>query len=136
MRFATAPGYIEGEQFFTYLRDSFDTLYAEGQAGHAKMFSIGLHCRLIGRPGKIAGLIRFLDHAQRHEGVWFARRIDIARHWAATHPHTRYERPSQMALARFVERFDDLAARISDAAARYAGSVWERRFPGDAQLYR
>ena len=105
MRFATAPGYIEGEQFFTYLRDSFDTLYAEGQAGHAKMFSIGLHCRLIGRPGKIAGLIRFLDHAQRHEGVWFARRIDIARHWAATHPHRRIERPSQMTKDRFVERF-------------------------------
>ena len=56
MRFATAPGYTTGEQFFTYLRDSFDTLYAEGQAGRAKMFSIGLHCRLIGRPGKIAGL--------------------------------------------------------------------------------
>lgn len=105
MRFATAPGYIESEQFFTYLRDSFDTLYAEGQAGHAKMFSIGLHCRLIGRPGKTAGLIRFLDHAQRHEGVWFARRIDIARHWAATHPHRRIERPSQMTKDRFVERF-------------------------------
>ncbi|PLL14193.1 polysaccharide deacetylase [Tabrizicola sp. TH137] len=105
MRFATAPGYIEGEQFFTYLKDSFDTLYAEGQAGRAKMFSIGLHCRLIGRPGKIAGLIRFLDYAQRHEGVWFARRIDIARHWAATHPHRRIERPSQMTRERFVERF-------------------------------
>ena len=105
MRFATAPGYIEGEQFFTYLKDSFDTLYAEGQQGRAKMFSIGLHCRLIGRPGKIAGLIRFLDHAQRHEGVWFARRIDIARHWAATHPHRRIERPSQMTKQRFVERF-------------------------------
>ncbi|NBE06818.1 allantoinase PuuE [Paragemmobacter ruber] len=105
MRFATAPGYIEGEQFFTYLKDSFDTLYAEGQQGRAKMFSIGLHCRLIGRPGKIAGLIRFLDHAQRHQGVWFARRIDIARHWATTHPHRRIERPSQMTKQRFVERF-------------------------------
>ncbi len=105
MRFATAPGYIEGEQFFTYLRDTFDTLYAEGEQGHAKMFSIGLHCRLIGRPGKIAGLIRFLDHAQRHKGVWFARRIDIAQHWAATHPHRRIERPSQMTKARFIERF-------------------------------
>ena len=105
MRFATAPGYIEGEQFFTYLRDTFDSLYAEGQAGYAKMFSIGLHCRLIGRPGKIAGLKRFLDYAQGHEGVWFARRIDIARHWAATHPHRRIERPSQMTKQRFVERF-------------------------------
>ncbi len=105
MRFATAPGYIEGEQFFTYLRDTFDTLYAEGQDGRAKMFSIGLHCRLIGRPGKIAGLIRFLDYAQGHDGVWFARRIDIARHWATTHPHRRIERPSQMTKQRFVERF-------------------------------
>lgn len=105
MRFATAPGYIEGEQFFTYLKDSFDTLYAEGQEGRAKMFSIGLHCRLIGRPGKIAGLKRFLDYAQGHDGVWFARRIDIAQHWAATHPHRRIERPSQMTRERFVTRF-------------------------------
>jgi OHCU decarboxylase len=65
MRFATAPGYITGEQFFQYLKDSFDTLYAEGSGGRAKMFSIGLHCRLIGRPGKIAGLKRFLDYANR-----------------------------------------------------------------------
>ena len=105
MRFATAPGYTEGEQFFTYLRDSFDTLYAEGEAGAAKMFSIGLHCRLIGRPGKIAGLKRFLDYAQSHEGVWFPRRLDIARHWAATHPHQRTERPSKMTHADFTARF-------------------------------
>jgi chitin deacetylase len=105
MRFATAPGYITGEQFFQYLKDSFDTLYAEGQAGSAKMFSIGLHCRLIGRPGKIAGLKRFLDYARSHDGVWFPRRIDIANHWRATHPHIRSERPSRMALNRFVTRF-------------------------------
>jgi len=105
MRFATAPGYITGEQFFQYLKDSFDTLYAEGCDGRAKMFSIGLHNRLIGRPGKIAGLKRFLDHAQRHDGVWFPRRIDIARHWAMTHPHTRIERPSQMSRDRFIARF-------------------------------
>jgi len=105
MRFATAPGYVTGAQFFQYLKDSFDTLYAEGQAGRAKMFSIGLHNRLIGRPGKMAGLAQFLDYAQSHEGVWFPRRIDIARHWAATHPHRRFERPSQMDRARFVARF-------------------------------
>lgn len=105
MRFATAPGYSEGEQFFQYLKDSFDVLYAEGEAGAAKMFSIGLHCRLIGRPGKIAGLQRFLDYAQGHDGVWFARRLDIARHWAATHPPQRRERPSAMDRARFVGRF-------------------------------
>ncbi|MCU0898944.1 MAG: allantoinase PuuE [Cypionkella sp.] len=108
MRFATAPGYITGEQFYQYLKDSFDTLYAEGQAGAAKMFSIGLHCRLIGRPGKIAGLKRFLDYAQGHEGVWFPRRIDIAEHWAKAHPHQRRERPSQMTRARFVERFGSI----------------------------
>ncbi|MFA5539605.1 MAG: allantoinase PuuE [Gemmobacter sp.] len=105
MRFATAPGYITGEQFFQYLKDSFDTLYAEGEAGAARMFSIGLHCRLIGRPGKIAGLKRFLDYAQSHDDVWFPRRIDIARHWAATHPHQRRERPSRMDLATFTSRF-------------------------------
>ncbi len=105
MRFATAPGYVDGQQFFQYLKDSFDTLYAEGQAGQAKMFSIGLHCRLIGRPGKIAGLQRFLDYAAGHQGVWFARRIDIARHWAAFHPHHRRERPSQMDRDTFVQRF-------------------------------
>ena len=102
MRFATAPGYIEGEQFFTYLRDTFDTLYAEGAAGAAKMFSIGLHCRLIGRPGKAAGLKRFLDYAKSHHDVWFARRIDIAQHWAKTHPHQRIARPSAMNRTDFV----------------------------------
>jgi OHCU decarboxylase len=105
MRFATAPGYITGEQFYTYLKDSFDTLYAEGTDGRAKMFSIGLHCRLIGRPGKIAGLIRFLDYAAKHDAVWFATRSQIADHWAATHPHKRIERPSQMTRERFVTRF-------------------------------
>ncbi|QCO57156.1 allantoinase PuuE (plasmid) [Pseudorhodobacter turbinis] len=105
MRFATAPGYIEGQQFFQYLKDSFDVLYAEGEAGAAKMFSIGLHCRLIGRPGKIAGLMRFLDYAQGHEGVWFPRRMDIADHWAAIHPHQRFERPSEMDAQSFVAKF-------------------------------
>ncbi|MBL8562697.1 MAG: 2-oxo-4-hydroxy-4-carboxy-5-ureidoimidazoline decarboxylase, partial [Gemmobacter sp.] len=89
-------------------KDSFDVLYAEGQAGRAKMFSIGLHNRLIGRPGKMAGLMRFIDYAQGHEGVWFPRRIDIAEHWAKTHPHQRFERPSQMARTRFVERFGSI----------------------------
>ncbi len=105
MRFATAPGYIEGEQFFTYLKDSLDVLHAEGATGRAKMFSIGLHCRLIGRPGKIAGLIRFLDYAEAKGGVWFATRGQIAAHWKAHHPHRRIERPSQMTKDRFVERF-------------------------------
>ncbi|EEW25274.1 allantoinase PuuE [Rhodobacter ferrooxidans] len=105
MRFATAPGYSTGEQFFQYLKDSFDVLYAEGAAGRAKMFTIGLHCRLIGRPGKFAGLQRFLDYARGHDGVWFPRRIDIARHWATWHPHQRRIRPHQMDRASFVARF-------------------------------
>lgn len=108
MRFATAPGYITGEQFYQYLKDSFDTLYAEGLAGAAKMFSIGLHNRLIGRPGKIAGLKRFLDYARSHAGVWFPRRIEIAEHWKKTHPHKRFERPSQMSREGFVTRFGSI----------------------------
>lgn len=108
MRFATAPGYITGEQFFQYLKDSFDVLYAEGAAGAAKMFSIGLHCRLIGRPGKIAGLMRFLDYAQSHEGVWFPRRIDIADHWHKTHPPQRSDRPSALPRADFVARYGSI----------------------------
>ncbi len=105
MRFATAPGYITGEQFFQYLKDAFDVLYAEGEAGQAKMMSVGLHCRLIGRPGKMAGLKRFLDYAQGHDGVWFPRRIDIARHWAQAHPPRRHDRPSAMDKPTFVARF-------------------------------
>lgn len=108
MRFATAPGYTTGAQFFQYLKDSFDVLYAEGQAGAAKMFSIGLHCRLIGRPGKMAGLLQFLDYANGHDGVWFATRSQIADHWAATHPHQRFERPSQMSQARFTALYGSI----------------------------
>jgi putative urate catabolism protein len=84
MRFAVAQGFNSGDQFFAYLRDSFDVLYAEG-AEAPKMLSIGLHCRLVGRPGRIAGLARFLDHVGRHEGVWVCRRADIARHWHERH---------------------------------------------------
>ena len=105
MRFATAPGYITGEQFFQYLKDAFDVLHAEGEAGRPAMMSIGLHCRLIGRPGKLAGLKRFIEHISAHEGVWTPRRIDIAEHWAKHHPHRRVERPSRMDKARFVEAF-------------------------------
>ena len=80
MRFATAQGFNTGDQFFTYLRDSFDVLWREGEES-PKMMSVGLHMRLAGRPGRFAGLQRFLDHVQRHDGVWVARRVDIARHW-------------------------------------------------------
>jgi allantoinase len=85
MRFALPQGFAQGDDFFTYLRDSFDVLYAEG-AEAPKLMSIGMHCRLLGRPGRLRGLQRFLDHVQAHERVWVARRIDVARHWKAAHP--------------------------------------------------
>ena len=85
MRFATPQGFNSGDQFFTYLRDTFDTLYEEGSR-IPRMMSVGLHCRLVGRPGRIRALEQFIDHAQRHEGVWVCRRGDIARHWRQHHP--------------------------------------------------
>jgi putative urate catabolism protein len=84
MRFAVAQGFNSGDQFFAYLRDSFDVLYDEGH-GMPKMLSIGLHCRLVGRPGRLAALERFIDHVLKHDRVWVTRRIDIARHWHAHH---------------------------------------------------
>jgi putative urate catabolism protein len=84
MRFATAQGFNCGDQFFAYLKDSFDLLYAEGEAA-PKMLSVGLHCRLVGRPGRAAALARFLDYVAGHERVWICRRIDIARHWHEHH---------------------------------------------------
>ncbi|MDX6750102.1 allantoinase PuuE (plasmid) [Geminicoccaceae bacterium 1502E] len=85
MRFASAQGFNSGDQFFAYLKDSFDTLYAEGAAGAPKMLSVGLHCRLVGRPGRAASLARFLDYVRSHEKVWVCRRLDIARHWHEHH---------------------------------------------------
>lgn len=84
MRFTNAQGFAESEQFFTYLKDSFDVLYAEG-ATSPKMMSVGLHCRLVGRPGRAASLARFLDYVLTHDAVWCPRRIDIAWHWHAHH---------------------------------------------------
>jgi len=89
MRFASPQGFNTGDHFFDYLRDSFDVLYAEGDPqglDRPKMMSIGMHCRLLGRPGRFKGLQRFLDHVQAHTDVWVCRRIDIARHWKETHP--------------------------------------------------
>jgi putative urate catabolism protein len=90
MRFATAQGFNSGTQFFEYLRDAFDALYREGAPdglNAPKMLSIGLHCRLIGRPGRIVALERFLDHVLAHPHIWVCRRVDIARHWIATYPY-------------------------------------------------
>jgi allantoinase len=88
MRFATAQGFNSGEQFFAYLRDAFDLLYAEGEIA-PKMMSVGLHARLAGRPGRAASLARFLDYVAGHHDVWICRRVDIARHWIEHHPAAR-----------------------------------------------
>ena len=87
MRFATLQGFNSGDQFYSYLRDAFDVLYAEGE--HTpRMMSVGLHCRLVGRPGRLAALARFIEYTRRFNDVWYGRRIDIARHWRAVHPAT------------------------------------------------
>jgi chitin deacetylase len=86
MKFGTAQGFNQGEDFFAYLRDAFDTLYREGETA-PKMMSVGLHCRLVGRPGRAAALARFLDYVQNHENAWVCRRADIARHWRQVHPY-------------------------------------------------
>ena len=85
MRFGVAQGFNSGDQFFAYLRDSFDVLYAEGLAGAPKMLSVGLHCRLAGRPGRAAALARFMDYVRGHDRVWLTTRLDIARHWHKEH---------------------------------------------------
>lgn len=86
MRFASPGGFGSGEPYFAYLRDAFDVLYREGCEGAPKMLSIGLHCRLVGRPARLAALERFVDHVLAHDDVWIARRIDIADHWRRVHP--------------------------------------------------
>lgn len=86
MRFATPQGFNSGDQFYTYLKDSFDCLMAEGAAGKPRMMSIGLHCRIVGRPGRAMALSRFLDYVASHDKAWVARRIDIANHWRERHP--------------------------------------------------
>ncbi len=105
MRFATPQGFNSGDQFETYLRDSFDVLYAEGSEGAPKMMSIGLHCRLAGRPGRAAALKRALDYMASHADVWFASRLEIAEHWATHHPANRTARPSKMERDTFVQEF-------------------------------
>ena len=92
MRFALPQGYSQAEDFYTYLRDSFDVLYAEGETS-PKMMSVGMHCRLLGRPGRILALQKFLDHVQKHDKVWVCKRIDIARHWKAEHPFVPTRQP-------------------------------------------
>ncbi|CTQ48822.1 allantoinase PuuE [Jannaschia donghaensis] len=104
MRFAIQAGHPDGASWETYLRDSFDCLYREG----GRMMSIGLHCRLAGRPGRAEALRRFIEYARGHNGVWFATRLQIAEHWTATHPHRRAPRPSQMEKTDFVDNYGSI----------------------------
>ncbi|MDU1670760.1 MAG: 2-oxo-4-hydroxy-4-carboxy-5-ureidoimidazoline decarboxylase, partial [Bradyrhizobium sp.] len=127
MRFATPQGFNSGDQFFAYLKDSFDTLYAEGTDA-PRMMSVGLHCRLVGRPGRAAALARFLDYIMSHDKVWVATRLDIARHWIKTHPPDGTWRPSQMSRVLFVERYGDIfehSPEIADRAYRAGLSAFD-----------
>jgi OHCU decarboxylase len=105
MRFAIQAGFDHGEPFFRYLCDSFDALATEGRRGRPAMMSVGLHCRLAGRPGRIGALARFIDHVQRYEKSWTPMRGEIAAHWRRTHPYAGRERPSRMTRERFVARY-------------------------------
>ena len=117
MRFATPQGFNSGDQFFAYLKDSFDTLYAEGDRA-PKMLSIGLHCRLVGRPGRAAALARFLDYVRSHERVWVATRLAIARHWIGKHAPSGGWKPSQLGKTLFVEKFGDVYEHTPGIAER------------------
>lgn len=86
MKFAAQMGFVTGDHFFQYLKDTFDVLYAEGQAGQPKMMSVGMHCRILGKPARLAGMKKFLNYIRGFDDVWFARRIDIANHWIKNHP--------------------------------------------------
>jgi urate oxidase len=124
MRFVTAPGPSNGEEYFQLLKDWFDCLYEEGRAGAPKMMTIGMHCRLVGQPGRFMGLKRFVDYIRSKDKVWIARRIEIARHWAEKHPYQKPALiPSEMDKAAFIEKFGSI----------YEHSPWiaERTWEGE-----
>ena len=122
MRFATPQGFNSGTQFLDYLKDSFTTLYIEGCNGSPKMMSIGLHCRLIGRPGRFEAIRKFLEFVNTHADVWIATREQIADHWMQTHPHKRFNRPSKMNRENFIDLYGGIfehSAWIADNAYDY-----------------
>ena len=124
MRFATPQGFNSGHQFYAYLKDTFDALYAEGEAGQAKMMSIGIHCRLLGRPGRIQALRRFMEYAKSQPDVWFAKRVEIADHWHNHHPPEHHlARPSHMDRDEFISHYGSV----------FEHSPWiaERAFDGE-----
>ena len=130
MRFATPQGFNTGDQFLRLPQDSFDTLYAEGDVA-PKMLSIGLHCRLVGRPGRALALARFLDYALAHDRVWIPTRLDIARHWIAKHPPPGGWKPSRLTRTLFVERFGGVYEHSPwVTAAAYDARSHERRRHG------
>lgn len=124
MRFVTPPGFDTGDEFFTFLKDSFDCLYAEGQAGSPKMMSIGLHCRLVGQPGRFQGLKKFVDYIKTFDKVWVPTRLQIAEHWAKEHPFT-----AQDVLSSTLDR-DDFISRYGSI---FEHSPWiaERAWDGE-----
>ena len=122
MRFGTPQGFNSGTQFLDYLKDSFTTLYMEGCNGSPKMMSIGLHCRLIGRPGRFEAIRKFLEFVNTHADVWIATREQIADHWMQTHPHKRFNRPSKMNREGFIDLYGGIfehSAWIADNAYDY-----------------
>lgn len=135
MRFATPQGFNSGDQFESYLRDSFDVLYQEG----GRMLSIGLHCRLIGRPGRAAALKRMLDYMAGHHGVWFATRQQIAEHWTKTHPAPSELKPSELSHDQFVADFGSVfenSAWVAEAAAPERGPSFDTAIGVHALLVR
>ena len=134
MRFATPAGFATADDFFAYLRDAFDVLYAEGDEA-PKMMSVGMHCRLLGRPGRFRALQRFLDHVEAHDRVWVARRVDIARHWAdapsfrrAGHPDDGDATPTLAALsAAPKDEFVRVLGGIFEHTSWIAERAYERR---------
>ena len=123
MRFATAQGFNSGDQFYAYLKDSFDALYAEGDVA-PKMLSVGLHCRLVGRPGRALALMRFIDYVLSRDRVFIPTRLDVARHWIAKHPPPCGWKPSQLTRTLFIERFGGV----------YEHSLWVAAAAYDAGL--
>jgi len=122
MRFAIVAGYDHGEPFYRYLKDSFDALVAEGKEGAQKMMSIGLHCRLIGRPGRIGALQRFIDYVKSHDKAWVPTRGEIAEHWRKVHPWSPRERPSRLPRDAFVAKFGG----VFEHSPWIAQGAWER----------
>ena len=123
MRFTTASGFANGEEFFQMLKDTFDVLYEEGEAGSPKLMTVGLHCRLAGMPGRFAGLKRFVDHVRGRDKVWIARRVDIARHWHEQHP---YEAPSVHPSALALDDFTALYGNIFEHSEWVAERAFRR----------